>query len=173
MLTKALTRCWSLSIQTVLSTFALAACLCPAPTFAAAETPDTPGTPTPPARQDVFVQKYCAVCHTDAVPSGGLTLQYFHAATADPSLVAMLLSKIKSGALGAAGLPLPDAESRRALVSAFTAGSALSHEWHVEQTQAAPLVTAGIARRVPSTRSAGEPALYRLTLSCNTETRAG
>jgi cytochrome c551/c552 len=51
----------------------------------------------PPAQQNALVQKYCAVCHTDAVKNGGLSLEHFDAAHAAPSLTAMLLSKVTGG----------------------------------------------------------------------------
>src|SRR6266404_4740063 len=88
----------------------------------------------PPAQQNALVQKYCAVCHTDAAKNGGLSLEHFDSAQAPPSLTAMLLSKLtggvllktareapsnatagalisqkaKSGAINAAGIPIPD-----------------------------------------------------------------
>src|SRR4051794_10125534 len=88
----------------------------------------------PIAQQNALVHKYCAVCHTDAARSGGLTLEHFDAAQAAPSLAAMMVSKLtsgvplavvrtaasdpgaaaivahkmKTGAMGAAGIPRPD-----------------------------------------------------------------
>lgn len=87
-----------------------------------------------PAQQNALVRKYCAVCHTDALKNGGLSLEHFDAAEAAPSLTAMMLSKLtggvslktaresrsnvsaaalidkrmRSGAMGAAGIPIPD-----------------------------------------------------------------
>src|SRR5882757_3533382 len=52
----------------------------------------------PVAQQNALVQKYCAVCHTDTARNGGLTLEHFDAAGVDPSLAAMLISKLTSGA---------------------------------------------------------------------------
>src|SRR5256885_1745355 len=86
------------------------------------------------SQQNALVQKYCAVCHTDAAKNGGLSLENFDAAQAPPSLTAMLLSKltggvllktvreassnasaaafldkrVDSGAIRAAGIPIPD-----------------------------------------------------------------
>jgi hypothetical protein len=88
----------------------------------------------PYVQQNALVQKHCAVCHTDAAKNGGLSLEHFDAAKASPSLTAMLLSKLtggvslktaseaafdtnaaaliekkmKSGAMGAAGIPVPN-----------------------------------------------------------------
>src|SRR4051812_3861541 len=62
----------------------------------------------PAAEQNLLVQKYCAVCHTDAAKNGGLSLEHYDAAQVNPPLAAMLLSKLRSGAMGAAGLKVPD-----------------------------------------------------------------
>jgi hypothetical protein len=51
----------------------------------------------PAAQQNALVQKYCAVCHTDAARNGGLSLEHFDAAQAAPSLAAMMVSKLTSG----------------------------------------------------------------------------
>src|SRR3989442_7727634 len=104
----------------------------------------------PPSQQNSLVQKYCAVCHTDAARNGGLSLEHFDAAQASPSLTAMLLSKLtggvllktakeassnasaaalidkkmRSGAMGAAGIPIPDKATMDALILAFAVESA-------------------------------------------------
>ncbi len=57
----------------------------------------------PAAEQNALVKKYCAVCHTDAVRNGGLSLEHYDAAKRDPALAAMMLSKLNGGAMGAAG----------------------------------------------------------------------
>ncbi len=125
----------------------------------------------PVAQQNALVQKYCAVCHTDSARNGGLTLEHFDAAGVDPSLAAMLVSKLRNGALGASGLPVPDKATGGALLLALTAEAAGAHEWTVTGSQGT--VTAGIVRDLPGLRSSGEPALYRLTLTCSPETRQG
>ncbi len=53
-----------------------------------------------PGQQNPLVQKYCAVCHTDAVKNGGLSLEHYDAEDANPALAAMLLIKLKGGATG-------------------------------------------------------------------------
>ena len=104
----------------------------------------------PTSQQNALVQKYCAVCHTDAAKNGGLSLEHFDAAQAPPSLTAMLLSKItggvllktvreasskasaavlidkkmRSGAMGAAGIPIPDKATIDALIHALAVESA-------------------------------------------------
>jgi hypothetical protein len=130
----------------------------------------------PVAQQNALVKKYCAVCHTDAVRNGGLSLQHFDAAQAAPSLAAMLVSKLNSGAMGAAGIPAPDKATIDALINALASEATGAHEWNVHRTQdpatKAPMVTASILRELPSAR--GEvAALYRLVLSCNAATHDG
>jgi hypothetical protein len=148
----------------------------------------------PIAQQNALVQKYCAVCHTDAVKNGGLSLEHFDASHAAPSLTAMLLSKItggvsleitaktgtstdaaelvnrkmKSGAMGAAGIPIPDKATIDALIHAFSAESAGATEWFMETGP-----TASILREMPSTKNAGEAEFYRLIASCNPATQKG
>ena len=61
------------------------------------------GEPMPAAQQTALVLKYCAVCHSDAVRNGGLTLQHFDAAQAAPSLAAMLVSKLQTARLARLG----------------------------------------------------------------------
>ena len=117
----------------------------------------------PAARQNALIQKYCAVCHTDAANNGGLSLERFDAAQAAPSLAAMLLSKLtsgvsletvreassnagaaalvdrkmKSGAMGAAGIPIPDKSAMDALLQALAMESAGATEWTVEHRKGA------------------------------------
>jgi hypothetical protein len=150
----------------------------------------------PVARQNELVQKYCAVCHTDASQNGGLSLEHFDAATAAPSLAAMMLSKLtsgvalatvraaatdpsaaallaqkmKGGAMGAAGLPIPDQETVDAFVRAFVAQAA-ADEWHASTSN--QVTTASIAGEAPSAERPGEAAIYRLVISCNAATGQG
>src|SRR5689334_14749578 len=98
------------------------------------------GAEMPVKRQNELVQRHCAVCHTDAARNGGLTLQHFDAADADPSLAAMLLSKLRGGAMGAAGLPFEKADAD-SLEMAMIAASARSQEWTIRR---GPVTTAGI-----------------------------
>ena len=85
-------------------------------------------------QQNGFVKTHCAVCHNDRANNGGLSLEGFDAAVAPPSLAAMMLNKmtsgtalatvhaashgdaaaaaldkgVKNGAMGAAGIGVPD-----------------------------------------------------------------
>src|SRR3954462_7574528 len=77
----------------------------------------------PYEQQTALVMKYCAVCHTDAARNGGLTLQHFDASKLDPSLAAMLVAKLRTGAMGASGIPRPDESVTQALTAALAAES--------------------------------------------------
>jgi hypothetical protein len=154
----------------------------------------------PVAQQNALVQTYCAVCHNDAHVNGGLSLQHFDAAHADPSVAAMLVSKLtsglplekvnamqtdpavaamvadkmKTGAMGAAGIAVPDRMTQNALVSALSAEAAGASEWTVTQmpnpaTQA-PMLAASILRETPSPKNTGQADMYRLTLTCDAGT---
>ncbi len=130
-----------------------------------------------PAQQNSLVQKYCAVCHTDAARNGGLSLQHYDAAQANPALAAMLLSKLRNGAMGAAGLGIPDSATQDAWVAATVAQAKGSEKWTVTGTEVAgsegATVTASIVREVqPRKPDAGLP-IYRLTLACNTSSHEG
>jgi hypothetical protein len=81
--------------------------------FAAIYTPVWAAMPA--AEQNALVTKYCAVCHTDAAMSGGLSFQHYDAAKRDPDLAAMILSKLNNGAMGAAGNGVPDIRWRSRL----------------------------------------------------------
>jgi len=126
------------------------------------------GAAMPVERQNAMVQRHCAVCHTDAVRNGGLTLQHFDAAKADPSLAAMLLSKLRGGAMGAAGLPFEKTDAD-ALEMAMLAASAGAQEWTVTRGR---VTTAGIVREVAS-KNPEQPSRYRLVLSCDAGSRKG
>jgi hypothetical protein len=155
------------------------------------------------AQQNAMVQTYCAVCHTDASMNGGVSLQHFNAATAAPSLKAMLLSKItggalletvqaaptkgdaaefvgkrlKTGAMAASGVPEPDLATMLAFAYSLAKGSARANEWTVEPRQDGPAnmdtVTASILREVPSDTHLGSAESYRLIVACNAATRQG
>jgi hypothetical protein len=125
----------------------------------------------PLAQETALVQKYCAVCHTDAAKNGGLSLEHYDAAQADPALAAMLLSKLRNGAMGAAGLGTPDAATRDAWVAATAAQAERAGSWTVIRTEAR--VSASIVRSVAPRKPDADAPVYRLTLACNIATREG
>jgi cytochrome c551/c552 len=133
----------------------------------------------PAAQQNALVQQYCVVCHTDAIKNGGLSLEHFDAARPDPGVAAMIVSKLNGGALGASGQPVPDQSTQNALLRALTSEGAGSDKWTVAQiTDSATKIstlTAGLVRGVPSTakENTGGQDLYRLTLTCRTDTHEG
>jgi hypothetical protein len=124
----------------------VAGCLVAAPATAAGLMPAT--------EQNALVAKYCAVCHTEASNNGGLSLEHFDAAQAPPSLTATMLSKLTGGvsleiareagadadatalvnrkmktrAIGAAGIPIPDKATIDAWIHAFAVESATAGE---------------------------------------------
>jgi len=157
----------------------------------------------PVAQQNALVQKYCAVCHTDAARNGGLSLEHFDGAQAAPSLAAVMVSKLtsgvlletvraaasdpsaaalvarkmKSGAMGAAGISIPDQPTIDGLINALASEATGADKWDVRRTQdpetKAPMLTASILRELPSARDGGVAAVYRLVLACNAATHEG
>ena len=151
----------------------------------------------PAARQNALVQKYCTVCHTDAARNGGLSLEHFDASHAAPSLTAMMLNKMtggvaleraravdadsdaaamvnkemRHGAIGAAGLGIPDRATIDQWIRAFAAESARAAEWSVESSPA--LVSASVLREWPAATTSGLARAYRLTASCAPADHAG
>jgi cytochrome c551/c552 len=117
----------------------------------------------PAAQQNQMIQKYCAVCHTDASRNGGLSLQHFDAAHVNPADAALVLSKVENTALGAAGIPVPDRPTQDALIAALTAESAGANNWIVERSSSAPLIVASIVQGIPSTRKGSRSAISSIT----------
>jgi len=128
-------------------------------------------SPMPIAQQNALIGKYCAVCHTDAIPNGGLSLQHFDAARPDPGLMAMIVSKLRAKALGASGQPLPDRVTQDLLQSTLAVESFGAERWVVDRQAA--LLTANLVAGTASTGSGGDPDLFRLTLTCNADTHEG
>jgi hypothetical protein len=154
------------------------------------------------AQENALVQRHCAVCHRDATPNGGLSLEHFDGARVDASLAAMMLSKVtglsletlesaasnpaaaalvtrkmKGGALLAAGVPAPDEETSFAFVMRLTAqAKGATGQWRVngaEGTAPDGAMHASLLREVPSATNPGEASMYRLDVSCNTATHEG
>ena len=123
------------------------------------------------AEQNALVGEYCTVCHTDVARNGGLSLQHFDASTVDPSLAAMLVSKLRGGAFGASGLPIPEQATRQGLMAALVLASAGSKEWTVSSGEHE--VTASVLREIAAARKDGAAGLYRLVATCTTGTKKG
>ncbi len=122
----------------------------------------------PVPQQNALVRKYCATCHDDTTMTGGLSLEHFDAARPDPTVAAMMVSKLKAKAMGASGVPLPDRATQDAFQSALEAEAAGATEWSVARQN--DVVTASILREAPSTANGGEPDAYRLNLTCHSDT---
>ena len=126
----------------------------------------------PAAEQNALVRKYCAVCHTDAARNGGLSLEHYDASRRDPSLAAMMLSKLNNGAMGAAGNGVPDKAAQQAWLESTREQATGAREWFVRREGG--VVSASIVREVPPRRPDSVDApIYRVTLVCNTSTRSG
>jgi hypothetical protein len=120
----------------------------------------------PAIEQNALVKKYCAVCHTDAARNGGLSLEHYDAAQRDPGLAAMMLSKLNSGAMGAAGIGVPDKPTQQAWVQSTREQAVGAERWFVRRSGGT--VSAGIVRTVsPRKPGAAEMPLYRLILTCD------
>ncbi len=126
----------------------------------------------PAAEQNALVQRYCAVCHTDASMNGGLSLQHYDAAKRDPALAAMMLTKLNVGAMGAAGNGVPDKRSQEAWLASTKEQAAGAQEWFVSRENG--VVSASTIREVPPRRPdvTDKPA-YRVRIACNISTGAG
>ena len=131
----------------------------------------------PAAQQTSLVQKYCAVCHTDATKNGGLSLQHYDASRPDPQLAAMLLSKLRNGAMGAAGLGIPDPVTRGAWVATTVEQAAGASRWNTIRSDAHgskdAIVVASIVREVAARAGSTDLPVYRLALTCKPTSREG
>ncbi|PWT97260.1 MAG: hypothetical protein C5B51_31830 [Terriglobia bacterium] len=126
----------------------------------------------PAAEQNALVKKYCAVCHTDAAKNGGLSLQHYDAAERDPTLAAMILSKLNNGAMGAAGKGVPDKAAQQAWLESTREQAAGAKEWFVSRQGG--MVSAAIVREVAPRKSGSADApIYRVMMVCNPSTGFG
>ena len=127
------------------------------------------------ARQNALIHRYCAVCHTDSSRNGDLSLEHYDAGTSDPALAAMLLSKLRNGAMGAAGLGIPDKATSDAWITATAAQAEGATQWSViRRTEAgSKVLRASIIREVASREPGTDAPVYRLTLVCNVSKRQG
>lgn len=152
------------------------------------------------AQQNAVLQKYCGVCHSDALQYGGLSVEHFDAAHPDPTVAAMLVSKLTSGltpkeveaatngpdpdrktisilrgAMGASG-SMPDEATQLAFGRTLAAEADGADEWHTSSNEpgaGSRKVTADVVRQVASTKFPGKTDMYRLILSCRMDTHEG
>ena len=89
----------------------------------------------------------------------------------------MMVSKLKTGAMSAAGISQPDRTTLNALISALSEEAIGASGWTVTRTQnpttQAPILTASVVQEVPSATNARVPDMYRLTLTCHGDTHEG
>jgi hypothetical protein len=152
----------------------------------------------PVPQQNAVLQKYCGVCHSDALMYGGLSVEHVDAAHPDPTVAAMLVSKLTSGltpkdieaathgpdpdtktmallhgAMGASG-SMPDEATQIAFGRALSAQAGGAEEWHSWRSdKPAPILTADIVRQIASTKFPGKVDMYRLILTCRVDTHEG
>jgi hypothetical protein len=131
----------------------------------------------PASEQNALVRRYCTVCHTDASMNGGLSLEHFDAARPDPGDAAMIVSKMKAGAFGAAGIAPPDQATQQALVAALSSAASGADRWTLASgphpRTGLPVARVSVVQGAASAANKGEPDLYRLTLTCHPDTREG
>jgi hypothetical protein len=128
----------------------------------------------PAEQQNKLVAQYCAICHSDAHPNGRLSFEHFDAAHTDPGIAQIMAAKLRTGAIGAAGLPRPDQPTQDALFAALTAEAAGADKWVVDRSKPRTM-TASILRELPSTNPGahGIPDYYRLQVTCSTDPKKG
>jgi hypothetical protein len=125
----------------------------------------------PVAEQNALVTKYCAVCHTDAAMSGGLSLQHYDAGKRDPGLAAIMLSKLNTGAMGAAGNGVPDKVAQQAWLDSTREQATGAREWFV--TREDGVVSVSIVREVPPRTPGSTVPVYRLRMVCSPSKSVG
>src|SRR5206468_3944536 len=93
-------------------------------------------------------------------------------ANRDPALAAMILSKLRNGAMGAAGHGVPAKADQEAWLKSTEEQAGGATDWYV--TRANGVVSASIVREVPPRTPASTDApVYRLVAECNPSTRSG
>lgn len=128
----------------------------------------------PAVQQDELVARYCAVCHSDRLANGGLSLQHFQAREAEPSLAALMARKLQTGAIHAAGIAVPDEQTQAGFLAALLAGAKGAEAWtlrhYVDPATQAP--TLSLNRMVSVAQQRDSANLYRINVTCRTDTGA-
>jgi hypothetical protein len=126
----------------------------------------------PASEQNALVKRYCTVCHTDMAMNGGLSLEHYDAAKRDPTLAVMILSKLRAGAIGAAGLGVPDKAAQEAWLNSTKEQAAGSAQWFVDHEGSS--TSASIVRQVgPGKPDLADSPVYRLKIVCNPSSGVG
>lgn len=109
--------------------------------------------------------------------TSGVQLETVRSARFNSTAAALVSKALNSGAMGAAGIPRPDKATIDSFVDALAFEAAGADLWHVANTvdllTNASIVTASIARELPSAARPKETATYRLAASCNAITHEG
>jgi hypothetical protein len=160
-----------------------------------------PAAALAPQEQNALIARHCTVCHNDTTPNGGLSLTGFDVERAQASLIAIMLSKMsqglsvatlqaaherpaakrlvatrmKGGAMLAAGIAPPPDTTMYALIESLAGRTAGALEWHVAGSGARDrgrVFTASLLREAPRSGD-GEVQMYRLIATCDERSRTG
>ncbi len=132
------------------------------------------------AAQNALVQQYCVGCHDDAQKTGGLSLEAFDAAHPDSTVVAMMVGKLRAGAMPPKNMPRPDAGTLYTFITALAGeGSAVpvaSHAAPAAAPTAAPAVFAPQVIAFPHagdsmTVEAQNTMVHTICIQCHTDKR--
>lgn len=103
--------------------------------------------------------------------TGGVPLAVARQASSDAAAAALVDKRMKSGAMGASGIPIPDKAIVESLIHAFAVESADATEWNVERRGEA--LTASTSREALSPYNNEGAEVYRVIASCKESTREG
>ena len=98
-------------------------------------------------------------------------------ADSNAGAAALIDMKMKSGAMGAAGIGTPDKAIIDALIRALAVESDGAMDWTVERSNdaaaSAPMLTVSTLRELPSAKNAGVAEAFRLIASCDLAAQEG
>ena len=91
------------------------------PAYIAAPGTPAPASSIPAASLTEVVQRYCVVCHNDALLTGNQTFQTFSVENADerPETAEKMIRKLRAGMMPPPGIPRPGGDTLQALVEAL------------------------------------------------------